>query len=197
MQPDIQIHPLTPERWGDLEKLFGSSGAYGGCWCMFFRMRRKDFEKARNADNKAAMKEIVESEEPPGLIAYVNGEPEGWCSLDPREKFAHLEHSTKLKRVNDEPVWSIVCFVIAKGHRKQGLMTALLQAAIDYARERGAKTIEGYPVEPEGELGSYHGYTGIISTYRRLGFEEVSRPSKDQAVMRLRLTADSSSSKRI
>ena len=185
--PDVVIHPVMPDRWADLKTLFGPSGAYGGCWCMFFRYRRKDFEQRKNADNKAAMKAIVDSGEPPGLLAYVDGEPMGWCSLDPREKFAHLEHSAKLKRVDDRPVWSIVCFVISKRHRRQGLMTALLCAAVDYARERGARIVEGYPVEPEGELGSYHGYTGIISTYRRLGFEEVARPSKGQAIMRLTL----------
>jgi GNAT superfamily N-acetyltransferase len=185
--PDIAIHPVTPERWGDLEKLFGPSGAYGGCWCMFFRMRRKEFEKKKNLDNKAAMKAIVDSGKPPGLLAYIDGEPAGWCSLDPREKFAHLEHSRKLQRVDDQPVWSIVCFVIGKQYRKQGLMTELLQAAVEYAREHGAKIIEGYPIEPEGELGSYHGYTGIMSTYRRLGFEQAARPSKGQAIMRKRL----------
>jgi len=185
--PDIAIHPVTPERWADLEKLFGPSGAYGGCWCMFFRVRRRDFERNKNADNQRAMKEIVDSGEPPGLIAYVNGEPAGWCSLDPREKFAHLEHSRKLRLVDDQPVWSIVCFVVDKRQRKKGLMTALLRAAIDYARDQGAKIVEGYPVEPDGELGSYHGYTGIVSTYRRLGFEEVARPSKRQAIMRKQL----------
>lgn len=175
---------MAPDRWSDLETLFGPNGAYGGCWCMFFRLRRKDFANKRNADNKAALKALVDAGEPPGLIAYVDGEPAGWCSLDPREKFAHLEHSTKLKRVDDQPVWSIVCFVIARRFRRQGLMTALLTAAIDYARERGARMIEGYPIEPEGELGSYHGYTGIISTYRRLGFEEVAPAGKGQAIMR-------------
>lgn len=185
--PDIAIHPVSPERWADLEKLFGPGGAYGGCWCMFFRMRRKEFEKKRNPDNKAAMKAIVDSGKPPGLLAYVDGGPTGWCSLDPREKFPHLEHSRKLERVDGQPVWSIVCFVIDERQRKQGLMTALLQAAIDYARDRGAKIIEGYPVEPDGELGSYDGYTGIVSTYRRLGFEEVARPSKSQAIMRKQL----------
>ncbi len=182
--PDLEVHPVTPERWPDLEKLFGPCGADGGCWCMWFRLRRMEFDRNSGKENKRALKQLVDSGEPPGLLGYVDGEPAGWVSLAPRKRFAHLEHSRKLKKVDERPVWSIVCFVIAKSHRGQGLMTKLLSAALDYARDHGATIVEGYPVEPEGRLTGFAGYTGIASAYRKAGFVEVARPSNHQLIMR-------------
>ena len=185
---NLEIHPLTPDRWADFEKLFGARGAYGGCWCMFWRLRSKDNARNKGADNRREMKQIVDSSEPPGLLAYVNDVPAGWCSIDPREKFLRIEHSRTLKRVDDRPgVWSLNCFVIEKNHRRQGLMTALLDAAVEYARERGAKIIEAYPIEPESELKGYDGYTGIASTFQKAGFREVARPREGQVMMRKEL----------
>jgi len=183
-QKSIEVHPLTPERWADFERLFGPSGAYGGCWCMWFRARVKDFRSASGRENKPAMKAIVDSGHVPGLLAYVNGEPAGWCSLDPREQFPHLEHSRTLRRIDDRPVWSVVCFVIGKKFRRQGLMGALLRAAVDYARSQGAQVIEGYPVEPGAELTGYAGYTGIASAFRRAGFVEAARAPNGRPIMR-------------
>ncbi len=120
----------------------------------------------------------------PGLLAYAGGQPVGWVSLSPRERFPHLEHSRTLKRVDDQPVWSIVCFVVDQRFRRQGLMAKLLSAAIDYARERGAKIVEAYPIEPKGDLTGYSGYTGIVSTFRKAGFMEVLRRSQDRPIMR-------------
>lgn len=183
----VEVRPLTPERWPDLEQLFGPKGAYGGCWCMWFRLRRREFGRNEGADNKAGLKALVDSGTPPGLIAYVDGEPAGWCSLDPREKFAHLEHSRQFKRVDNQPVWSIVCFVIGERFRRQGLMLRLLEEAVSCAAQRGAGIIEAYPVEPvepEGRLTGTAGYTGIASAFRRAGFIEVARAANGRPVMR-------------
>jgi GNAT superfamily N-acetyltransferase len=131
----------------------------------------------------------VDSDEPPGLLAYVDGEPMGWCSIDQREKFARLENSRTFKRVDDRPsVWSLNCFVVGKQHRRLGLMTALLDAAIQHARRQGARIIESYPIEPSGDLKGYHGYTGIASTFRRRGFQDVARPRPGQVMMRLEVS---------
>ncbi len=192
---EIEVHPVSPERWADLETLFGPAGAYGGCWCMWFRVRRKEFESSGGRRNKAALKAIVDSGEPPGLLAYVDGEPAGWVSLDPREKFAHLEHSRTLRRIDAQPVWSITCFVIGRRFRRRGLMSALLHAAIEYARERGAQIIEAYPVEPEGGLKGYAGYTGIASTFRKAGFVEAARASNGRAIVRYYIPAQGASAK--
>ena len=182
----VEVHPLTADRWADFERLFGPRGASGGCWCMFWRLRSSENAGNTGPDNKRAMRQIVDKGEPPGLLAYVDGEPAGWCSIEPREKFARLENSRTFKRVDDRPsVWSLNCFVIARQHRRLGLMTTLVDAAIENARRRGARIIEAYPIEPSGDLKSYHGYTGIASTFRRRGFREVARPRPGQVMMRL------------
>ena len=182
--PDLQFHPLTPDRWHDFEALFGPKGAYGGCWCMWPRLPRKEFSANSGEQNRQAMKEAVDSSEQPGLLAYAGGEPVGWVALAPRERYAHLEHSRTLKRVDDQPVWSIVCFVVDKRVRGRGMMAKLLSAAVEHARRHGATIVEGYPVEPKGALSGYSGYTGIVSTFRKAGFVEVARRSQRQLIMR-------------
>jgi len=173
--PALAFHPVTPERWGDLEKLFGVRGASGGCWCMWWRLPRAQFNQQVGQKNKETLKAMVDSGEPPGLLAYAGDEPIAWCSVAPREAFPALERSRILKRVDDEPVWSIVCFFVAKPYRRQGVMAAVLAAAVEYARAHGARIVEGYPVEPTKALSGYSGYTGVVSAFRKAGFVEVLR----------------------
>lgn len=174
--PNLEFHPATPERWPDLEALFGRQGAYAGCWCMWWRLTRAEFGRQTSEERKRGMQSIVGSGEVPGLLAYVDGEPAAWCSLAPRERFAGLERSRTLKRVDERPVWSLVCFFVGRRHRGRGLMAALLGAAVDYAREQGAEIVEGYPVEAEGRLlGGTKAYVGIASAFRAAGFVEVAR----------------------
>jgi GNAT superfamily N-acetyltransferase len=181
---DLEIQPVTPERWPDLEALFGEHGAYGGCWCMWWRLKRSEFAKQMGQGNKEALKRIVEAGEVPGLLAYADGQPVAWCSVAPRETFPALERSRTLKRVDDKLVWSIVCFFVAKSARRQGVMLSLLRAAVEYARSRGARIVEGYPVEPTRTLSGVSGFTGVVSTFRQAGFVEVLRRSRAQPIMR-------------
>lgn len=182
--PHLEYHPVTPERWPDLERLFGERGAYGGCWCMWWRLTRSQFGKNTGEENKRALKAIVDSRQIPGLLAYASGEPIAWCSLGPRETYPALERSRTLKRVDDQPVWSVVCFFVAKPFRGQGLMASLLRSAVEYAREHGARIVEGYPVEPTKPLSGYSGYTGVVSAFRNAGFVEVLRRSRGKPIMR-------------
>jgi GNAT superfamily N-acetyltransferase len=140
----LEFHPATAEHWKDLEALFGERGAYGNCWCMWWRMKRSEFDKQPGRAKKQALKDIVDTNQVPGILAFANGEPIAWCSVAPRETFASLERSQTLKRVDEEPVWSIVCFFVAKPYRRQGLMAMLLRAAIDYAKANGAKIVGGW-----------------------------------------------------
>ncbi len=189
----LEIHPATADRWPDLEALFGEKGAYAGCWCMFWRLRRTDFKKMQGEGTKAVLKEMTCKNEVAGLIAYVDGHPAGWCSLGPREDYAALEKSRILTRVDDQPVWSVVCFFMAKPFRKKGLMSALLQGAVQYAREHGATILEGYPLDMQSpqlagqKLNTFGGYMGIASVYRAAGFVEVGRASETQVIMRREL----------
>jgi GNAT superfamily N-acetyltransferase len=167
----VEIHPLTSDRWPDFETLFGERGAYGGCWCMFWRMPAAAWNHTTSERNKEGIQTIVGSGPPPGLLAYDGDQAVGWVSVGPREAFPRIERSRTLKRVDDRPTWSVNCFFIAEPYRGQGLMLALLQAAIEYARSQGATLIEGYPREPGDErLGTMQGYKGIASVFRQAGF---------------------------
>jgi len=181
----LSFHPLTPERWVDFERLFGKHGASGGCWCMWWRLKRSEFVKQKGEENRKAMKRIVGSGEILGILGYLNSEPVGWCSVAPREAFPALERSRVLGRIDDAPVWSIVCFYVAKQFRRKGVTTALLKAAIDHVREQGGKIIEGYPIEPKkGQTPDVFAYTGLASAFRKAGFAEVLRRSETRPIMR-------------
>ena len=183
--PALECHPVTPERWPDLKTLFGEQGAYAGCWCMWWRLSRAEFGRQSREERKQSLKGIVDSGQIPGILAYADGEPVGWCSVGPRETYPSLERSRTLKRVDDQSVWAIVCFFVAAPFRGKGLMTALLQAAVDYARQNGARIVEGYPVEPgEASLPPVSSFTGVVSAFRTAGFVEVQRRSAHQPIMR-------------
>jgi GNAT superfamily N-acetyltransferase len=181
----LEFHPLTPERWKDLESLFGERGACGGCWCMWWRLKRSQFEKQKGEENKKALKKIVDSGEIPGLLAYANGQPIAWCSVAPRETYPVLERSRTLKRIDDQPVWSVVCFFVAKQFRRKGLTVKLLRASAEYAKEHGARIVEGYPVEPKKtSIPDAFAFTGLASVFRKARFVEVLRRSETRPIMR-------------
>ncbi|MBU0616992.1 MAG: GNAT family N-acetyltransferase [Planctomycetes bacterium] len=183
--PGLAFHPLTPERWEDLVILFGERGACGVCWCMWWRLKRSEFEQRKGAKNKQAMKKIVESGEVPGILAYADGQPVGWCAVEPRESYPVLQRSRTLKPVDDQPVWSITCFFIARPYRRRGVSSALLKAAVAHAGKQGARIIEGYPVEPKkGQIPDAFAWIGLPSAFRKAGFVEVLRRSPTRPIMR-------------
>lgn len=183
--PALDFYPLTPERWDDLVALFGPRGACGGCWCLWWRLKHSQFEKQKGEQNKRALKRIVDSGEVPGLLAYADGHPVGWCSVAPREAFPRLGRSRILKRVDDRPVWSAVCFFVDKQFRRKGVAVRLLEAAVEHAKKHGAKTVEGYPVEPrKASTPDAFAFTGLASAFRKAGFVEVLRRSDTRPIMR-------------
>ena len=182
---ELDIHPVTPERWEDLEQLFGPRGAIGGCWCMWWRIKRKDFEQQQGQGNRDAMCSIVESGRVPGIIAYSNDKPVAWCSVAPREDFPVLDRSHVLKRVDDQPVWSVVCFFMAKGYRHKGLSSRMLKEAVEYATENGARIVEGYPITPKKDQApDIYIFTGLESTFLKAGFVEIARRSESRPILR-------------
>jgi GNAT superfamily N-acetyltransferase len=181
----LQFRPVTSERWRDFEKLFGKNGACAGCWCTWWRLSRAEFSQKRYAGNKRAIKKIIMRDQEPGILAYVDGEPIGWCAIAPREAYPSLERSIALKRVDDQPVWSVTCFYVARGYRQQGVTGQLLRAAIRFARRRGAKIVEGYPVDAGSEKKDAASvFTGLVSTFEQAGFSEVARRSPARPIMR-------------
>jgi GNAT superfamily N-acetyltransferase len=187
---NLDFQPLTPERWPDLESLFGTRGACGGCWCMWWKLPRAAFEQGKGDGNRKALKKIVAAGTVPGILAYHEGVPVGWCAVEPRAHYQRFDKSRVLKPVDDTPVWAVTCFFVAKPYRGRGIMTRLLQAAKDHARRHGATLLEGYPVEPsKGRLPDPFVYTGLPSAYRAAGFVEVARRSPTRPIMRCTLEA--------
>lgn len=184
----LTFHPLTLARWADLERLFGERGACGGCWCMWWRLKRSEFEKQKGAGNKRAMQAIVQKGDVPGIIAYAGKQPIGWCAVAPREDYDTLERSRILKPVDDQPVWSVVCFFVEKAHRSTGVSVELLRAAVAHAERHGARIVEGYPVEPKQDrMPDAFAWFGLASAFERAGFEEVARRSPTRPIMRFHI----------
>ena len=198
---DLKFYPLTPSRWKDFEELFGDRGACGGCWCMWWKLKRSQFEKQKGKKNKLAMKKMVNSGKVPGILAYVENKPIAWCSVGPRESYPALERSRLLKRIvedpvrggvedpirggNSEPVWSVVCFFVKKSEREKGVSTKILQAAVNYAKRKGAKIVEGYPLQPKKtRWADAFIWTGHLSAFLKVGFKQIHRPSPTRAIVR-------------
>lgn len=188
---ELEFHPLTRDHWSDFVRLFGERGACGGCWCMWWRLKRSEFERQKGETNKQAMKAIVEAREVPGLLAYVAGKPVAWCSVAPREQYSVLGRSRILKPIDETPVWSVVCFFVEKSHRNKGLTLQLLRAAVEYVKQQGGRVVEGYPVEPKKKrMPSAFAWTGFASTFEKAGFIECLRRSETRPIMRFYIEGD-------
>ncbi len=186
----IEVLPASAERWNDLETVFGPRGAYAGCWCMFWRLKRSEFNQLTKEERKARLRELTTHTLPPGVIAYTKGQPIGWCAVGPRQDFPPMATSKTLKPIDNLPVWSVVCFFVVKSHRRQGVMVELLRGAVRFAAEHGASIVEGYPLDMQSHpltsqrLSGYAGYMGIASAFRLAGFSEAARASETQLIMR-------------
>jgi GNAT superfamily N-acetyltransferase len=183
--PKLIIQPLDKNHWNDFETLFGSRGACGGCWCMSWRLPRREFEKQKGEGNKQAMKRLVKKKEQIGFLAYADDKIVGWCAVAPRERYVRLETSRVLKRLDNESVWSIPCFFLAKQYRRKGLSVELLKAVIAYCKKKGVKTLEGYPIIPySNTIPAAFAWTGFLSSFEKAGFKEAKRWSKARPIMR-------------
>ncbi len=180
MPGELEILPLTPERMPDLAALFGQGGDPKWCWCSYYRLRNVDFTNATPATNRAVLEGAVTTtaaeDREPGLVAYRDGEAVGWVSVGPRDDYDRLVHSKVLAPIDDRPVWSIVCFVVGRKSRGKGIATALLDAAINYAAEHGARLLEAYPVDTDGaRVPAASAYKGTVGMFEKAGFEVAAR----------------------
>jgi GNAT superfamily N-acetyltransferase len=198
-KPPVQIpeprdrftfRPLTAETLPDLERLFGPRGACGGCWCQWWHRKAADYSRNKGEGNHALLIEQVGRGQPRGVIAWLGEAAVGWCAVAPREHLVRLETSRILKPLDGEGVWAVSCFFIRKDLRGQGLSAALLEAAVRWAAGQGAKTIEGYPIDPQDQVtraADTFVFTGLASVFRKAGFHEIARRSPTRPVMRLEL----------
>ena len=192
----LDVRPLTRDRFPDLAALFEEGGDPKWCWCVYFRFRGRDWTNSTKAENRAALEHLAERPLAPGLVGYRDGRVIGWVSLGPREDYERLGSSKILAPVDDTPVWSIVCFVVSRKVRGQGVAAAMLAAAIDFARAHGATTLEAYPVDAsDGRMPAANAFHGTLAMFERAGFTVVERrqwnPSTPvRPIVRLELRRD-------
>lgn len=187
MTPTLSFKPVTPAQWEDFTILFGERGACGGCWCMLWRLPRKQFDQQKGEGNKQAMKALVDGGEIPGILAYDGTRAIGWCAVAPRERYGYLARSRILKPIDDRPCWSVACLFIDKAYRRKLVSSELLKAAVAFAESQGARVVEGYPVEPKAgrAMAPAFAWTGLASAFLRAGFREVARRSPTRPIMRI------------
>ena len=178
----LVFHEVDARRWGDFERLFESRGAPSYCWCMAWRATGAE-TKLPGAERKPLMEQRVKSGVPVGLLGYAEGEPVAWCSIAPRNTYRPLGG---VDRPGERPedVWSVACFFLRREHRGQGMMKAMIDAAVAHARKKGAVAVEAYPVDPDSP--SYR-FMGFVPAFEAAGFEHVGRAGTRRRVMRLEL----------
>jgi len=177
----VEVRPLTAATWDALAELFREGGDPRWCWCQHWRLRSKDMAAAKVPQLRERLHEQALSPEPPGLVAFDADRAVGWVSLGPRTDFERIVRSRVIPTIDDRPVWSIVCFAVSSTARGRGVASALLEAAIDHARERGADALEAYPVRV-GDGEAIHpdaAYTGTLPMFERAGFAVVAENASD------------------
>jgi GNAT superfamily N-acetyltransferase len=188
----FEVHDATADRWDDVATVMGTRGDPARCWCQYFRLRGRDWQTATAAGNRAALKQqVVEDPAVPGILGYRDGEPVGWCAGAPRAAYGRLAFSPASAGVPDEHgLWSVTCFVVRVGHRRQGTAARLLDGAVDLAARGGARVVEAYPVDlAVKKASSAELYHGALSLFLRAGFIEFARPLPHRCVVRRELVS--------
>ncbi len=169
----VEVHPATLDRFDDVAAVLAPKNPDApACWCLAYRLPNPEQQGLQGAERPARLRRYAEEGNPPGVIAYVDGEPAGWCSVAPRATHHRLTHSRTIPTLDDLPVWSIVCFVVRPQYRRQGLARMLLEGAVEFARACGAPAIEGYPIDPSsgGKISSALAYVGTTGLFESVGF---------------------------
>jgi GNAT superfamily N-acetyltransferase len=179
----LAVKPLTSDLWSSLEELFGAQGACNGCWCMYWRLGPEYFRRPREM-NRRDLRRIVNQGPPPGLLAFDGERAVGWCQLTPRSDLGWLNRKRMLESGDHMPVWSISCFYVRRGYRNQGVMSALIAAALRAAKSAGAPALEAYPIDTAKPGSTRNVFTGTASTFRRLGFKTVVRRQPTRPIVR-------------
>ena len=189
----ISALPLTRERMPDLDAVFQARGCSvaRNCYCMYYRKGSGDYHDyggKLSAKNRRALAKLADADPPPGLIGYRDGKPVGWVAFGPRTDFARLANSPTMRAVDTAPVWSIVCFVVPSEFRRQGVAHELLAAAIAFARQRGARLLEAYPVDRDDDAARDAPWFGSLSMFAKAGFVEVARHKPARPIVRRMLS---------
>ncbi len=168
-----ETHPVTPERFDDFADVVNRSRRANHCWCLSHRLSSREIEELGGGSREQAMRRLCEREHPPGVVAYADGEPVGWCNVGPRAEITRLARSRLIKPVDDVPVWSVVCLIVRTGHRRRGVTGRLIEGAVAYAAANGAPAVEAYPVDPGGRMDLTMAFVGTRSMFERAGFRVI------------------------
>ena len=169
----VEVVPATPDRWPDVVTILGGNGDRG-CWCQAPRGRAAGYGKTKPGVRRDALRAQLDEDPPAGMLAYVDGEVAGWCGFGPRPNLPRLAHSRTIPKIDNLPVWSILCFNVRVGYRRKGVAAALLSGVVDFARRSGAPGVEAYPIDPEGgRVDTGFGYVGVTPMFEKAGFRRV------------------------
>jgi len=172
----IDVRPADASRFGDLATVLNPNGNDRACWCLAYRLTSSDNNALRGERRAERVRDLCSREPAPGVLAYLDGEVVGWCGVSPRDRLARLMRSRTIPLLDDLPVWSVICFVVRPGHRRRGVTHALLDGAVEYAREQGAPAVEGYPVDTGGDrIDQAAAYVGTTTVFEVAGFRRVVR----------------------
>jgi GNAT superfamily N-acetyltransferase len=192
----ISVVPANVASWEDLQAVFGSRGAASGCQCQRYKLAPRESFRSFPAEERASrLRQQTDSGHPEsdttsGLVAYLDGEPAGWCAVEPRSAYDGLARVFRIpwegrdEDKADASVWAVTCFLTRKGFRKRGVSRALAKAAAEFAREHGTRAIEGYPIITKDVI-TEERHVGTRSVFADAGFTEVSHPTLRRVVMRI------------
>jgi len=193
----IRVQPADTVAWADLAVVFGARGPASRCFCQRYKLApRESFGRFPAQERAARLREQAGCDDPgsgtSGLVAHLDGEPVGWCAVEPRPAFGGLVRNARVPWVGrdedptDEGVWAVTCLLTRAGHRRRGVSRVLARAAVDHARAQGAVALEAYPMTTTAALPEEL-HVGTVATFTAAGLVEVGRPTQRRAVMRIDL----------
>jgi len=195
-EPALSVVPANEASWQDLQTVFGMRGQASRCQCQRYKLRPLESFASFPLEERAhRLRQQTDCDHPrsgttSGLVAYLDGEPVGWCAVEQRTAYEGLMRNNRVpwqgraEDKTDDSIWALTCLFTRAGFRKRGISRALARAAVDFARERGARAIEGYPMTTKNViLEELH--VGTEGVFADAGFTEVSRPTRRRVVMRI------------
>lgn len=168
----LEIHPATLDRFDDLAAVLRPKNDHSqACWCLAYRLPSAENNALSGAARPERLRSFCGTDTAPGVLAYVDGTPAGWCAVSPRTDFVRLVRSKTIQQLDALPVWSIVCLVVKAGFRGAGVSGALIEGAVAHAAANGATCVEAYPLDAQGQkVSASLAYTGTRSMFEKAGF---------------------------
>ncbi|KQR43188.1 acetyltransferase [Microbacterium sp. Leaf161] len=190
----ITTEVATTARWDDVQHALTGGGDGASCQCIWPMLSNKEWNETTTPQRTEMLRDEIDAGPPPGLIAYVDGDAAGWIRIGPRAKQQRVPRTRMIAAASAEPfddesVWAVTCFVVRREHRGSGLNLELLRAAVDFARRSGARLIEGYPVDTQGEKKRTNDlFHGMLTTFLAAGFEERAEMKPGRTLVALELS---------